>query len=92
MPSFFSLLLDGSTDRGNIDNEVLLVVWCDPDGSDEKVHTRMDFFTVSRPQSVTARDLFQVLEGRLQGLGIQEVSPEECKKLVGVGTEVQQLT
>ena len=23
----------------------------------------------------------------MQGLGIQEVSPEECKKLVGVGTD-----
>ena len=41
---FFSLLLDGSTDKGNVDNEVLLAVWCDPDGSDEKVHTRMDYF------------------------------------------------
>ena len=83
----FSLLMDGSTDTGNIDNEILLVVWCDPDGSDEKVHTRMDFLTVSRPQSVTARGLFQVLEGCLQGLGIQEVSPDECQKLVGVGTD-----
>ena len=79
--------MDGSTDTGNIDNEILLVVWCDPDGSDEKVHTRMDFLTVSRPQSVTARGLFQVLEGCLQGLGIQEVSPDECQKLVGVGTD-----
>ena len=85
--NFFSLLMDGSTDTGNIDNEILLVVWCDPDGSDEKVHTRMDFLTVSRPQSVTARGLFQVLEGCLQGLGIQEVSPDECQKLVGVGTD-----
>ena len=45
--NFFSLLLDGSTDTGNIDNEVVLVVWCDPDSSDEEVHTRMDFLTVS---------------------------------------------
>ena len=66
---------------------MLLVVWCDPDSSDEKVHTRMDFLMVSRPQSVTARGLFEVLEGCLQGLGIWEVSPDECKKLVGVGTD-----
>ena len=81
---FFSLLLDGSTDTGNIDNEVVLVVWCDPDSSDEKVHTKMDFLTVSRPQSVTACGLFQVLEGSLQGLDIQGLSPDKCKKLVGV--------
>ena len=36
---FFSLLLDGSTDRGNIDDQLFLVVWCDRNGSDEKVHT-----------------------------------------------------
>ena len=35
----FPLLLDGSTDKANIDNEVILVVWCDQDGTDEKVHT-----------------------------------------------------
>ena len=63
---FFSLLLDGSTDKGNIDNEILLVVWCDLDGTDEVVHTRMDYFSVSRPQSVTADGLFQVLEKGLQ--------------------------
>ena len=47
---FFSVLLDGSTDKGNIDNEVILVVWCERDGVDEKVHTRMEYFTVVRPQ------------------------------------------
>ena len=30
---FFSLLLDGSTDKGNIDNELVLVVWCEIDGN-----------------------------------------------------------
>ena len=64
---FFSLLLDGSTDTGNIDNELLLIVWCDRDGSDEKVHTRMEYFTVVRPHSVTAQGLLKVLERGLQG-------------------------
>ena len=36
---FFSLLLDGSTDTGNIDNELILLVWYDASGSDEMVHT-----------------------------------------------------
>ena len=44
---FYSLLLDGSTDTGNIDNEVTLAVWCDTNGSDEKIHTRMDYLMVS---------------------------------------------
>ena len=40
---FFSLLIDGSTDKGNIDNEAILVVWCEHNGLDEKVHTRMEY-------------------------------------------------
>ena len=34
-----SLLTLGSTDKDNVDKEVLLAVWCDPDGSNEKVLT-----------------------------------------------------
>ena len=36
---FFSLLLDGSTDKGNINSELVLIVWCDVNGSDEKLRT-----------------------------------------------------
>ena len=67
---FFSLLLDDFTDKGYIYNEILLAVWCDPNGSDEKVHTRMGYLMVSRPQSVTADGHFQ-LEGCLGSLGIK---------------------
>lgn len=84
---FFSVLLDGSTNKANIDNEVLLVVWCDSGGSDKKVHTRMEYFTIIRPQSVTAEGLFKVLEGGLQGLGISNISAEKCQKLVGISTD-----
>ena len=66
--NFFSVLIDGSTDTANTDNEIS----SDADGSDEKVHTRMDFLTVIWPQSATGRGLFQVLEASLQCLGIQE--------------------
>jgi len=38
---FYSLLIDGSTDKGNIDNEAVLTVWCDSNGTDEKIHTRI---------------------------------------------------
>ena len=40
---FFSLLIDGSTDKGNADDEVFMAVWCDGKGSDEKVHTRTTY-------------------------------------------------
>ena len=59
---FFSLLLDGSTDKGNVDNEVCLIVWCDVSAEDERVHTRMSYLTVCRPQSVSAGGLLSVVE------------------------------
>ncbi len=48
---FFSVLMDGSTDKGNIDDELFLVRWCDVDGPDQKVYTRMSYFAVARPDS-----------------------------------------
>ena len=51
---FFSLLLDGSTEKGNIDNELILLVWCDINGNDEKVHTRSDCFTTVRVEKSIA--------------------------------------
>ena len=84
---FFSLLLDGSTDAGNIDDEVFLIVWCDRNGSDQKVHTWKDYFSVVWPQAVMAQGLLKALESELQGLGIQEVTAEQCRRLVGIGTD-----
>ena len=51
---FFSLLLDGSTDAANVDNELVLVVWFDKDGTNEKVSTRTSHFKIMRPSTVTA--------------------------------------
>ena len=65
----------------------MLIVWCDVNSSDEQVHTRMDYLTIVRPQSVSGDGLFSVLENGLQSLGIDRISAETCKKLVGIGTD-----
>ena len=59
--NFFSILMDSTTDKGNIDDGMFLVLWCDVDGSDEKVHTKMQFFAVARPTGLTAAGLFEYL-------------------------------
>lgn len=84
---FFSLLMDGSTDQSNADNELLLVLWCDPDGKDEKIHTRISYLSIHKPHHVTAEGLFQSLQHGLQNLGIQSVTKEACNKLVGIATD-----
>ena len=84
---YFSLLMDGSTDAGNIDDEIFLILWCDADGSNEKVTTRMNFFAVDRPQEVTGQGLFDCMRSALGRLGITGINPDACKHLVGIGTD-----
>ena len=67
---FFSILMDGSTDMGKIDDELFLVQWCDINATDEKNHCRMDYFTVARPESSDAKGLFQYLQSALQTICI----------------------
>ena len=77
---FFSIRMDGSTDVGKIDDELFLVQWCDINATDEKIHSRMDYFTV-------AKGLFQCLQSALQTIGINALNVENCKMLVGIGTD-----
>ena len=79
--------MDGSTDTGNIDDEMFLVLWCDVDHEDEMVHTNMSYFAVVRPKKVDARGLFDCFENSLGRLGIQAVDAEQCKMLIGIGTD-----
>jgi len=64
-------LLDGSIDTENIDNEVLLAVWCEFDGFDQKSHTRMPYFT-----SMMGKGLFEMIQDSLKYMGIYI---ENCK-------------
>ena len=73
--------------KSNADNELLLVLWCDPDGKDKKIHTRISYLSIHKPHHVTAEGLFQSLQHGLQCLGIQSVTKEACNKLVGIATD-----
>ena len=90
MPSLkqkvFSPLMDGSTDQSSADNILLLVLRCDQNGDDEKMHTKMSFMCVHKPQDVTAEGMFQLIQYGLQCLGIRSVTKETCK-LVGIATD-----
>ena len=84
---FLSLLIDGSMDAGNVHDEMFLVLWCDIDrrhGGDEMVHTNMSYFAVERPKQVDAKGL---LQSSLCRLGMQAIDGEQCKLLVGIGTD-----
>ena len=82
--SFF-YCLDGCTNSANVENKLMMVVWFDQEGADEKVCTTISYFKISRPLSISAQGLFDLLQGAL--LGITATSTEECSALVGVGTD-----
>ena len=84
--------MDGSTDSGNIDDEIFHVLWCDVDRSDEKVRTRMIFFAVCMPQESTGKGLLDCMTVALGRLGITAIDPDTCKHLIGIGTMEQMLT
>ena len=78
---FFSILMDGSTDVGKIDDELFLVQWCDINATDEKIHSRMDYFTVARPENSDVKGLFQCLQSALQTIGINALRLRDTYEL-----------
>ena len=80
---FFSLQADSSTDSGNVEDEVFLVVFCDLYSPNGKVGVTSQFLTVRRPNSCTAQGLFTCLQAALSYVGI----PNWDKRLIGFGCD-----
>ena len=79
--------MDGTTDKGNINNEIFHAHWCDVESTDKKVHTRMSYFGLSRPKEVNAQGLFDCLETSLQWIRISALNADEYKRLLGIGSD-----
>ena len=80
---FFSIQADSSTDSGNIEDELFLVVYFDPYTSDGNVHIRNRFLTVRRPAHSNAEGLFDCFVSALTYVGIDDWE----HKLVGFGCD-----
>ena len=52
-------------------------MWFDKEEVGEKVCTHASYFRVSRPSSVSAEGVFEVLETTVQSMGIIAVGQEE---------------
>ena len=63
------------------------MVRCDLDRHDEKVYTRISYFKVARPKSVTGEGLFELVQDTLKHFEIQAIDHDNCKKLIGFGTD-----
>lgn len=77
---FFSLVQDGSTDQGNIENEIILVAWCNSNSAKEQIHTGISYLKILRPKSSSGEGLFNVVEESLELLGITSVDAQHCSR------------
>ena len=67
---FFSLQADGSTDAGNIKDELFLVLYLDYHSTKGKVCIVNSFFTVRQLESGTGQGLFDCLRNAVEYIGV----------------------
>ena len=65
----------------------MLVLWCHHNTSNEKVHSRMECFTILQPQRLNSDSLYHSLLDEIKSLGISASAAPTCKKLVGIATD-----
>ena len=80
---FYSFLMDGSTDAGNIEQELVLILFCIKDDSAQKVRSCTKFLSLSSPEKADADGLIKCLSGALHSLGVTDVLDQA--NVIGVG-------
>ena len=80
---FISLQADGSTNAGNVEDELFLVLYFDPHAKDGKVHVHDRFLTVRQPKSGNAESLFECFKNALSYVGLANWED----KLIGFGCD-----
>ena len=81
---FFNLQADGSTDCGNVEDELFLAVFLDYKAVDKRVRVRNKFFSVRRLHQGDARSLYKCLEQAIKFVGLTD---EWKMKLIGFGCD-----
>jgi len=91
--NFYSFLMDGSTDEGNIEQELVVILTCVKDDATEEMKSSTRFFSLASPEKANASGLVKCLSQSLQPLGITDVLDESVvfaegkPVLVGGGTD-----
>ena len=80
---FYSIQMDGSTDSGNKEEELFLVVYFEPFSTDVSVHVRNRYLCVRQPNSVFATGLFEAFQRALAYLELDQ----QPSKLIGFGCD-----
>ena len=91
---FYSVLMDGSTDKGRVENELFVLLFCRRDDSVQEIKTCARYFCVLEPSRANADGLVECLCTAIKKMGIENLleresvlSVSELPVLVGCGTD-----
>ena len=89
---FYSFLMDGTTDAGKVEDELVVIMTFCKDDSAGQVKSLARYFSVKEPKKADADGLIACLQEALQALGVDDVlnktSVLSSKPiLIGVGTD-----
>ena len=91
--NFYSFLMDGSTDAGNVEQELVVILTCMKDDVAEEMKSCTRFLSLESPEKANASGLVKCLSQSLAPLGITDIldenmlSAEGKPVLVGGGTD-----
>ena len=70
---FYSFVMDGSTDKGNVEDELVVILYSTMDSVAEDVSTRARFISLQEPRKADAEGLIDCLASALRLLGITNI-------------------
>ena len=83
--NFISFLMDGSTDSGNLEQEVVFVVFCKKDSATQQIRSVTRYLAVVTPKSGTTEGLVDCLKEAFSRLNIKfsvEIDHPSTSKIV----------
>ena len=91
---FYSFLMDGSKDSGNIENEPIVLMYSKVDMVSKRVQLCARYFSIQEPKRTNAGGLIHCLSNALEKLGITDVLDKQSvlgvtnkPLLIGGGTD-----
>ena len=91
---FFSFMMDGTTDAGNIEDELIVILYCKKDDATEEIKSCARYYTVEIPTRADADGLIKCLGNALKDFGVEDIlkrasvlGAEGKPVLVGAGTD-----
>ena len=70
---FYSFLMDGSTDTGNIENELVVIQYCVRDDTAQELRSCTRYLSLEIPTKADADGLISFLGNALKALGVQNL-------------------